>query len=313
MKQKERAERNRRFREKRRREEKDETQWTAPGEDARDGKGEEWERDKEGGKDEEAYDEFEARKELMQQMNLTRPPGKKKSALKQQQFNYQTNNTFTTEGEEGERKMGDNDDEDEEKEMYDEDEKDISAALLPQSPLLLSSSNGKALGNSKSIERARNDATSNIQHFARVKQLSKATQTFRNLVKNQRVNPSVYTYCALLNAYANAGRTKDIEIILRRMVTETKYKEEEAEAEEEEEEEEEEEISLTSAPAPGASWRSGATLAGAGAVEERKNKRFRGLRASGRGRCRGMLGGRRRKMTRRRARTRTRRGREEER
>ena len=241
MKQKERAERNRRFREKRRREEKDETQWTAPGEDARDGKGEEWERDKEGGKDEEAYDEFEARKELMQQMNLTRPPGKKKSALKQQQFNYQTNNTFTTEGEEGERKMGDNDDEDEEKEMYDEDEKDISAALLPQSPLLLSSSNGKALGNSKSIERARNDATSNIQHFARVKQLSKATQTFRNLVKNQRVNPSVYTYCALLNAYANAGRTKDIEIILRRMVTETKYKEEEAEAEAEAEEEEEEE------------------------------------------------------------------------
>ena len=241
VKQKERAERNRRFREKRRREEKDETQWTAPGEDARDGKGEEWERDKEGGKDEEAYDEFEARKELMQQMNLTRPPGKKKSALKQQQFNYQTNNTFTTEGEEGERKMGDNDDEDEEKEMYDEDEKDISAALLPQSPLLLSSSNGKALGNSKSIERARNDATSNIQHFARVKQLSKATQTFRNLVKNQRVNPSVYTYCALLNAYANAGRTKDIEIILRRMVTETKYKEEEAEAEAEEEEEEEEE------------------------------------------------------------------------
>ena len=241
VKQKERAERNRRFREKRRREEKDETQWTAPGEDARDGKGEEWERDKEGGKDEEAYDEFEARKELMQQMNLTRPPGKKKSALKQQQFNYQTNNTFTTEGEEGERKMGDNDDEDEEKEMYDEDEKDISAALLPQSPLLLSSSNGKALGNSKSIERARNDATSNIQHFARVKQLSKATQTFRNLVKNQRVNPSVYTYCALLNAYANAGRTKDIEIILRRMVTETKYKEAEAEAEAEAEEEEEEE------------------------------------------------------------------------
>ena len=241
VKQKERAERNRRFREKRRREEKDETQWTAPGEDARDGKGEECERDKEGGKDEEAYDEFEARKELMQQMNLTRPPGKKKSALKQQQFNYQTNNTFTTEGEEGERKMGDNDDEDEEKEMYDEDEKDISAALLPQSPLLLSSSNGKALGNSKSIERARNDATSNIQHFARVKQLSKATQTFRNLVKNQRVNPSVYTYCALLNAYANAGRTKDIEIILRRMVTETKYKEEEAEAEAEAEEEEEEE------------------------------------------------------------------------
>ena len=235
VKQKERAERNRRFREKRRREEKDETQWTAPGEDARDGKGEECERDKEGGKDEEAYDEFEARKELMQQMNLTRPPGKKKSALKQQQFNYQTNNTFTTEGEEGERKMGDNDDEDEEKEMYDEDEKDISAALLPQSPLLLSSSNGKALGNSKSIERARNDATSNIQHFARVKQLSKATQTFRNLVKNQRVNPSVYTYCALLNAYANAGRTKDIEIILRRMVTETKYKEEEEEEEEEEE------------------------------------------------------------------------------
>ena len=234
VKQKERAERNRRFREKRRREEKDETQWTAPGEDARDGKGEECERDKEGGKDEEAYDEFEARKELMQQMNLTRPPGKKKSALKQQQFNYQTNNTFTTEGEEGERKMGDNDDEDEEKEMYDEDEKDISAALLPQSPLLLSSSNGKALGNSKSIERARNDATSNIQHFARVKQLSKATQTFRNLVKNQRVNPSVYTYCALLNAYANAGRTKDIEIILRRMVTETKYKEEEEEEEEEE-------------------------------------------------------------------------------
>ena len=146
MKQKERAERNRRFREKRRREEKDETQWTAPGEDARDGKGEEWERDKEGGKDEEAYDEFEARKELMQQMNLTRPPGKKKSALKQQQFNYQTNNTFTTEGEEGERKMGDNDDEDEEKEMYDEDEKDISAALLPQSPLLLSSSNGESTG-----------------------------------------------------------------------------------------------------------------------------------------------------------------------
>jgi len=234
VKQKERAERNRRFREKRRREEKDEAQWTAPGfEDARDGKGEEGERDKEGGKDEEAYDEFEARKELMQQMNLTRPPGKKKSALKQQQFNYQTNNTFTTEGEEGERKMGDDDDEDEEKEMYDEDEKDISAALLPQSPLLLSSSNGKALGNSKSIERARNDATSNIQHFARVKQLSKATQTFRNLVKNQRVNPSVYTYCALLNAYANAGRTKDIEIILRRMVTETKYKEEEEEEEEE--------------------------------------------------------------------------------
>ena len=38
--------------------------------------------------------------------------------------------------------------------------------------------------NSKAVERARNDATSNIQHFARVKQLSKATQTFKNLVEN---------------------------------------------------------------------------------------------------------------------------------
>ena len=85
--------------------------------------------------------------------------------------------------------------------------KDISAALLPQSPLLLSSSNGKAPGNSKSIERARNDATSNIQHFARVKQLSKATQTFRNLVKNQRVNPR-FIRIALLNAYANVENVR---------------------------------------------------------------------------------------------------------
>ena len=135
-------------------------------------------------------------------------------------------------GGKGGRKIDGDDDADEEETLLEEGEKDISAALLPQSPLLFfssssSSSNGKAMENSKAVERARNDATSNIQHFARVKQLSKATQTFKNLVENQRINPSVYTYCALLNAYANAGRTKDIEIILRRMASETKHKEEE--------------------------------------------------------------------------------------
>ena len=169
-----------------------------------------------------SYDEFEARKELMRQMKLTRPPGKKKSNLKEQVGG----------GGKGGRKIDGDDGDDEEETLLEEGEKDISAALLPQSPLLFfssssSSSNGKAMENSKAVEHARNDATSNIQHFARVKQLSKATQTFKNLVENQRINPSVYTYCALLNAYANAGRTKDIEIILRRMASETKHKEEE--------------------------------------------------------------------------------------
>jgi len=266
VKQKERAERNRAFREKhedhlrrRRREEEEEeeeNELVAGEHEEREnalvdgsgggggGGGDDHsgvEKERHGGKKEKAdFDEFEARKELMRQMNLTRPPGKKKSASSQQQLggggkkglNYQT--TFTTTGtEKEERKTGNDDNENEkveEEEAVLEDEKDISAALLPQSPLLFSSSssssNGKALEkNSQAVERARNDATSNIQHFARVKQLSKATQTFRNLVENQRVNPSVYTYCALLNAYANAGRTKDIEIILRRMATETKHKE----------------------------------------------------------------------------------------
>ena len=175
------------------------------------------------GKGAASYDEFEARKELMRQMKLTRPPGKKKSNLKEQVGG----------GGKGGRKTDGDDDGDEEETLLEEGEKDISAALLPQSPLLFfssssSSSNGKAMENSKAVEHAfESDAASNIQHFARVKQLSKATQTFKNLVENQRINPSVYTYCALLNAYANAGRTKDIEIILRRMASETKHKEEE--------------------------------------------------------------------------------------
>ena len=174
-----------------------------------------------------AFDEFEARKQLMKEMRLTRPPAKHKSTVANVGSTNEANNNST--------KKNDANAELEEA----EEEEEVSAALLPPSPFFTTAtttdrrSSGKhattttTTNNNNSIERARNEATRNIQHFARVKQLSKATNAFRALVEKQRVNPSVYTYCALLNAYANAGRTKDVEIILKRMARESKKREEE--------------------------------------------------------------------------------------
>ena len=105
VKQKERAERNRQFREKQnecfeegsggKEEEKtvafdERTNYGVVAVDENDRRTEEDEQHEEEKKEHTrekgaaSYDEFEARKELMRQMKLTRPPGKKKSNLKEQ-------------------------------------------------------------------------------------------------------------------------------------------------------------------------------------------------------------------------------------
>ena len=70
----------------------------------------------------------------------------------------------------------------------------------------------------KEARRSRAEAiTRQIAAAAQHKQLGKAVNHFRRLVKHERLIPTSYTYATLLNAYVNSGDVRGAEEILRRM------------------------------------------------------------------------------------------------
>ena len=70
----------------------------------------------------------------------------------------------------------------------------------------------------KEQRRSRAEAiTRQIAAAAQHKQLGKAVNHFRRLVKHERLIPTSYTYASLLNAYVNSGDMRGAEEILRRM------------------------------------------------------------------------------------------------
>ena len=70
----------------------------------------------------------------------------------------------------------------------------------------------------KEQRRSRAEAiTRQIAAAAQHKQLGKAVNHYRRLVKHERLIPTSYTYASLLNAYVNSGDMRGAEEILRRM------------------------------------------------------------------------------------------------